>query len=96
MLKNIFLLRGNLPRWAIPVIWTIYLLDSLWTQFSLLFSTFQNFSRPDYPRWMIIRDSFPNFILLLPYFVAGFAHLAMIGIVLMAAQKILFDKNKLF
>ena len=95
MLKNIFLLRGNLPRWAIPLAWSIFLLNFVFNQFWMLWSTYQNFGFPDYPRWMILRDILPKLILWLPSLIPNFAYIAMLGIGMMAAQKILFtDSNK--
>ena len=94
MLKNIFLLRGNLPRWAIPLAWSIYLLNVVFHQFWLLWSTYRDFGFPDNTRWMIIRDIFPKLAFWLPSLIPSFAYIAMVGIGMMAAQKILFaDSN---
>ncbi|MEO6608668.1 MAG: hypothetical protein ABIN69_09380 [Aestuariivirga sp.] len=94
-LKDFFLLRWNLPRWAIPTLWTVYFLNQFYMVFSIIYGTFQNMNFPPMAaRWQVIGMLLPIIISnVIQYAGSQLLLTAIFGVLLFSAQRQLFGKE---
>lgn len=83
-LTNFFMLRWSLPRWLIPLIWTIYFLEHVWISVSLMYSSLGNHTNVTF-LWFIIQTVW--------YLIGSqIVSAAIVGVLLFTAQNLLFGK----
>ena len=94
-LTNFFMLRWSLPRWLIPLIWTVYVLEHAWIIFTLIHLPYANTNFPPMAaRWQNIASFLPSLLQALWYFMSSqILSLAIVGILLFTAQNLLFGKK---
>jgi hypothetical protein len=94
-LKDFFLLRWNLPRWAIPAIWTVYFMNQFYAVFSVVYGTLSNINFPPMAaRWQVIGASLPIILgSIIQYASSQIVLTAIFGVLLFSAQRQLFGKE---
>jgi hypothetical protein len=93
-LADFFCLRWRLSRWAIPTVWTLYVLHQLYAVLSIVYSTLSGLVFPAMAhRWQNIGQSLPLILTnIISYAGSQLLLTAIFGILLFAAQRNLFGK----
>jgi hypothetical protein len=94
-LRKFFLLRWDLPRWAIPAIWTIYFLNQLSIVLSLAYNTLSSLNFPPLAeRWQVIGNSLPIILSNIVHYLGSQLLLTtIVGVLLFSAQSQHFGKK---